>query len=271
MPKSDNSGCEYKTCEDLTSNCNEFYTGNDDQICTLNSSGKKCEIKSCSSLTENCGQLIPFSSYLKCELIKEGQCGILYKKCEEFTNDACDEFSGNDENVQCLLDSETNKCKQITCDELKFNECYKFKIYDKDKVCELFRDKCKIQSCSDFDFFTCETVEFSRPAHKCIKLDSGCTFTTCYETDPSDCSKFIPVNTAYKCTLNSSGDQCQIKRKECGEFSKDECTLFNIEENLEETNGKFCLEKDGKCELKSNKQKNLEFQSFILLMLCLLV
>ena len=43
--KSDKSGCEYKSCEDLTSYCGRFDTGEDDKICTFNSEDNVCEIK----------------------------------------------------------------------------------------------------------------------------------------------------------------------------------------------------------------------------------
>ena len=267
IPKSDNSGCEYKSCEELTSNCEKFYTGNDDdKICTLNSSGNKWEIKSCSSLTENCGQLIPYKSYQKCALISEGQCGIVTKDCEDFKSDECDEYSPeNEEYTRCLLDQATNKCKKITCEDLSSSECDKFVIYKNDKVCAPYGNKCKIQSCKDFSSDICESVEFSFQGFKCINTDKGCEYSTCYDTDPSKCGNFIPINKAYKCYLNRG--QCDFGRKKCEELSKNECDLFNIEDNLEETNGKKCVEDDGKCVLNSNK---LEFSFFVLFILFLL-
>jgi hypothetical protein len=80
IEKSDESGCEYKSCSDLTSNCNEFYTGDEDQICTLNTSTKKCEIKKCSEASkDNCGQLIPHYNDLKCALNEENKCQIIIR------------------------------------------------------------------------------------------------------------------------------------------------------------------------------------------------
>ena len=89
IKKTDNTGCEYKSCEDLTSDCGRFDTDEDDKICALNSSDNICEIKLCSSLTENCDQLVPFNDGLKCALISEGQCGITYKDCEEYDISQC--------------------------------------------------------------------------------------------------------------------------------------------------------------------------------------
>ena len=266
LPKSDKTGCEYKSCTDLTSNCNQFYTGNDDQICTPNSSGNKCEIKSCSSLTSKCEEFIPYYSRVKCASIREGTCEIVNKECEEYKSDECEEYSSSGD-TKCLLDSSTNKCKKFTCAELPKTECSKFKLYEEDKVCAPDGDNCKIKSCTDFSSEICETVEFSYEGYKCTKSSSGCSFTTCQTTNPSNCGKFIPTNKAYKCYLDSDSGKCFTETKDCGELSKGECHLFNTEDNLEDTNGKKCVEDDGKCVLNSKK---IEFPAFIILILLFL-
>ena len=266
IPKSDKTGCEYKTCEDLTSNCNKFYTGNEDQICTLNSSGDKCEIKSCSSLTSNCEQLTPYSSNLKCALIADGSCQIMNKECEDYKSDECEDYysPSNDDPKQCLLDSSTNKCKKFSCEELPKTECSKFKINEENKVCASDGNNCKIQSCEDFSSEICESIEFSNDDYKCVNSDSGCTFTTCLKTEPPNCGKFVPTNKAFKCYFSRHAQKCVLESKDCEEFSKGECNLFNTEKNLDGTDGKKCVEDDGKCVLNSKK---LEFSTFFILIL----
>ena len=268
IPKSDKTGCEYKTCEELSSDCGRFYTGEDDQICTLNSSGDRCEIKFCSSLISNCGQLTPYDSRLKCASIEEGTCRIVEKECEEYKNDECENYysSSDDGSTKCLLDSSTNKCKKFTCAELPKTECSKFEINEENKVCAPDGNNCKIKSCEDFSSDICESIEFYREDYKCVKSSSGCTFTTCEQTNPSNCGEFIPINKAYKCYLSSHG-KCTTETKDCGELSRGECHLFNTEDNLEDTNGKKCVEDDGKCVLNSKK---IEFSAFIILILLFL-
>ena len=261
--KSDKSGCEYKSCEDLTSDCGRFNSGEDDKICTFNSEDNVCEIKLCSSLTENCEQLIPFNyEDKKCALISEGQCGIKNKDCEEYDTSQCEKWGGSEEEPlsRCEYNPSLKKCVKFTCEELSNTECSKFEVYEADKVCAPYGDKCKIQSCEEISPDICETVEFPYPGDKCVKSDSGCTLNRCQDTDPSECENFIPVNKAYKCTLNSYRGECEWKYKECEELSGDECDAFNINDNLEKTDGKKCVEKDGKCMLNSKK---LEFSFFI--------
>ncbi len=110
--KSDKSGCEYKTCEELTSDCGRFNSGEDDKICAFNSENNICEIKSCSSLTENCGQLIPFDTDKKCTMISEGQCGIRNKDCEEYDIYQCEKYYPNEGEplTRCAYDPSLKKC-----------------------------------------------------------------------------------------------------------------------------------------------------------------
>lgn len=148
IAKSDESGCEYKSCSDLTSNCNEFWTGDEDQICTLNTSTKKCEIKKCSEASSgNCGQLIPYYNYRKCALNENEQCEIKNKECEEYKNNECDQNGGNGEK-KCLPDLTSDHCKLSSCEELSKTECSNYKTYDREKVCAPKGDKCQIQTCS---------------------------------------------------------------------------------------------------------------------------
>ena len=255
LPKSDKTGCEYKSCTDLTSNCNQFYTGNDDQICTPNSSGNKCEIKSCSSLTSKCEEFIPNVSYLKCSFNGGDTCQIINKECEDYKSDECENYysPSDDDPKQCLLDSSTNKCKKFSCEELPKTECSKYKINEEDKICASDGNNCKIQSCKDFSSEICESIEFSNEDYKCINSDSGCTFTTCLKTEPPNCGKFVPKNKAFKCYFSRHAQRCVVESKDCEEFSKGECNLFNNEKNLDGTNGKKCVEDDGKCVLNSKK------------------
>ena len=271
IKKSDNTGCEYKTCEDLTSDCGRFETDDPDKICTLNSSDNICEIKSCSSLTENCDQLTPFNDGLKCALISKGQCGITNKDCEEYDYSQCEKYASKEGEplTRCAYDPTLKRCAKFTCEELSNTECSKFEVYETGKVCAPFGNNCKIQSCPDFSSDICETIEFSNPADRCVNSETGCTFTSCYNYDPQECEKYIPVTNAYKCFFNSYYGQCEFGYKDCEELSKDECDLFNMKDNMERTHGKKCVYSDdeGKCVLNSKK---LEFSTFILLFILLL-
>ena len=268
IAKSDESGCEYKSCSDLTSNCNEFYTGDEDQICTLDTSTKKCEIKKCSEASKDkCGELIPYDKTRKCALNEDNKCQILVKNCEEFNNNECYRSRGDGEK-QCLPDTASDHCKLYSCEELSNTECNNYKIYDGEKVCAPKGDKCQIQTCSDFtDKEICESVKFFNRGIKCAYSDSGCILSSCYNMDKSECGNFIPSNKIYKCYYDNDKGKCQTDYKNCEEFSSGECDFFNIEDNLEGTNGKKCVEDDGKCVLNS---KNVEFSAYFFLILFLL-
>lgn len=268
IEKSDESGCEYKSCSDLTSNCNEFYTGDEDQICTLNTSTKKCEIKKCSEASkDNCGQLIPHDNYLKCALNEENKCQIINKGCEDYNKDEC-HHHGGDGDKRCLPDLTNNKCKLASCEELPKEECSNYKTYDGEKVCVPKGDTCVLQACEEItDKTTCEKAEFLDIGIKCVYSDSKCTLSSCEKMDKTKCGNFIPLDKRYKCYYDSEDDQCYTEEKSCEELSKGECDLFNTEDNLEDTNGKKCVEDDGKCVLNSKK---VEFPAFILLILFLL-
>jgi hypothetical protein len=277
LPKADDSGCEYKSCSDLTSNCNRFFTGNDDEICTLNTQTKKCEIKLCSSLTSSseCGKLIPFRSEQKCAYNEdESKCIITYKDCEELDNDKCDYYSpsGDDGDKRCLLDSSTKKCKMLSCEELPKTECSKYIPNEVGKVCFADGNNCKLQTCPDLSPDVCETVEFDDSGSKCVKSGKSCTLSTCNSMSKTECGNFIPVNKLYKCYYEENAKGCITGYKDCSEFAKDECNLFNTEDNLEDTNGAKCVESDGKCVLSSKKSnsKMLEFPAFISLIIFLL-
>ena len=272
LPKSDDSGCEYKSCTDLTSNCNEFNTSDEDKICTFNPTTRKCEIKLCSEgLKENCGELKPYYPDQKCAFnADENKCKITFKECEELDSDKCDWYyskSEDDANKKCILDSSNGKCKKFECSELPKTECSKFKPNNNEEVCTPYENNCKLLTCSQLPVDTCETIEFSNPGIKCVKSGKSCTISKCEEMSTSDCGKFTPVDKTYKCYYSSNANQCTYKHKNCEEFSKGECNLFNIEDNLEDTNGKKCVEDDGKCVLNSKK---LEFSAFIILILFLL-
>ena len=274
LKKADNSGCEYKSCEDLTSNCNKFYTGNEDEICTLNPTTNKCEIKLCSSLTENCEQLTPYYSEKKCALNEdETKCEITYKDCEELDSDYCDYYipSGDDGSKKCLPDSK-GKCKKSSCEELSKTECSKYITGEAGKVCLPDGDNCKVQSCEEISPDICETIEFDDPGSKCIKSGTKCTFSSCDLMTESTCGDFKPVNKLYKCYYEENYGRCTYAYKECTDFASGECNLFNVEDNLEDTNGAKCVESDGKCALSSKKSnsKMLEFPALICLIVSLL-
>ena len=281
LPKDEddeNSGCEYRGCEDLTSNCDRFYTGDDDKICTINSSRNKCEIKTCSSLTSesNCGKFIPYNSGLKCAFNRENnKCQITKKDCEEIDSHNCGTYRSDvDEGTKkCIPDSKSGKCKKSSCEELSKTECSNFTPDDREKVCAPDGEKCKVQSCPEISPDICETIPFQNPGSKCVKSGNSCTFSTCSSMDKSKCGDFIPVNKLYKCYYDEEYGRCNYDNKECSDFARGECDLFNTEDNLEDTDGKKCVESDGKCALSSKKSnsKMLEFPAFMSLIVLLLL
>ena len=212
-------------------------------------------------------------------MVSENKCGIIKKTCEEFDIWRCDKYSSDEGKplTRCEYSQTENKCKEFTCEQLSKNECSKFDVNEDNKVCAPSGNNCAIHSCEDFDSTICETIEFSNPAYKCMNTDEGCKFKSIYEynnlEDGEVCEEFIPVNKAYKCIYNSYYKSCEIKAKECGELSKDECDLFNFKDNLDRTDGKKCVysDDDGKCVLNStSNSKNVEFCAYIFLILFLL-
>ena len=279
LPKDYNdedSGCEYRACSDLTSNCNQFFTGNEDEICTLNSAGNQCEIKTCSTLTENCGQFIPYSPEKKCALNSgENKCEITVKDCEELDSKYCNYYtpSADDGTKRCLPDSSNGKCKKASCEELSKTECSKYIPDGAGKVCIPDGNNCRLQSCSEISPDICETIEFDDPGSKCVKSGTSCTFSTCDSMTESTCGDFIPINKLFKCYYEENSGRCITGYKECSDFARGECDLFNTEDNLEDTDGAKCVESDGKCTLGSQKSnsKMLEFPASISLIVLLLL
>ena len=275
----EDSGCEYKACSDFTSKCYQFNTGDDDKICTLNSSGNKCEIKTCSSLTSesDCAKFIPYYANKKCAFNnEEKKCKITKKNCEELDSNNCNAYSpsdGDDGTKKCIPDSKSGKCKKSSCEELSKTECSNFTPDDREKVCAPDGEKCKVQSCPEISPDICETIPFQNPGSKCVKSGNSCTFSTCSSMDKSKCGDFIPVNKLYKCYYDEEYGRCNYDNKECSDFARGECDLFNTEDNLEDTDGKKCVESDGKCALSSKKSnsKMLEFPAFMSLIVLLLL
>ena len=274
----ENSGCEYKACSDLTSNCNQFFTGNEDEICTLNSAGNQCEIKLCSSLTSasDCGQLTPYYPYQKCAFNSgDSKCAITIKDCEELGSNYCNLYtpSSDDGTKRCLPDSSNGKCKKASCEELSKTECSKYIPDEVGKVCIPDGNNCRLQSCSEISPDICETIEFDDPGSKCVKSGTSCTFSTCDTMTESTCGDFIPINKLFKCYYEENAGRCITGYKECSDFARGECDLFNTEDNLEDTDGAKCVESDGKCTLGSQKSnsKMLEFPAFISLIVLLLL
>ena len=93
IQKTDKSGCELNSCQDLVSNCDRFSFGNSDEKCVMNSDNTHCEIKKCSDLKSDCGNFIPEEFRYKCVQndLKTG-CESKLKNCDEFDKDKCDEF-----------------------------------------------------------------------------------------------------------------------------------------------------------------------------------
>ena len=84
IQKTDKSGCELNSCQDLVSNCDRFSIGNSDEKCVMNSDNTHCEIKRCSDLKSDCGNFIPEDFLYKCveNALKTG-CEPKSKNCDE--------------------------------------------------------------------------------------------------------------------------------------------------------------------------------------------
>ena len=198
---------------------------------------------------------------------------MIPKTCEDYKKDECNWYTPSSSDYRCVYDDAAQKCKEKKCEELSKTECSKFKIWpnsDQDQnvgTCAPFGDKCKIQKCSDFTSKeSCEKVTFSDERYKCTFSGNLCTLSDCRSLK-SNCGSFIPLDPLYKCVSSEDGDRCYTEPKDCEELSKGQCDLFNTEDNLEDTNGKKCVEEDGKCTLLS---KNLEISALLLSLLLFL-
>ena len=274
---SDTGGCIEKACKDLTSNlCKYFRPKNEDEICASKSGNDGCEIKTCSELSsDKCNEFIPHDSYYEYKCVKNGDvCQMTRKACEDYKKeDDCDRYYSDDREYRCVYDDATQKCKEKKCEELSKTECSKFEIWSYSdqnqnlETCAPFGDKCKIQKCSDFTSQdTCEKVTFSDKGYKCTFSSNQCTLSNCGSLK-SNCGSFIPLDPLYKCVSYEDAERCYTDQKDCEELSKGQCDLFNTEYNLEDTNGKRCVEEDGKCTLHS---KNLEISALLLSLLLFL-
>ena len=273
---SETGGCFEKACKELPSNfCKYFQPYDADETCVSKSGNDGCEIKTCSELSsDKCNEFIPHENYYNYKCAKIGDaCQLILKTCEDYKKDECDSYYSDDREYRCVYDDAAQKCKVKKCEELSKTECSKFIIRpnsDQDQnleTCAPFGDKCKIQKCSDFTSQdTCEKVIFSDEGYKCTFSKNLCTLSNCRSLK-SNCGSFIPLDPLYKCVSSEDGDRCYTEPKDCEELSKGQCDLFNTEDNLEDTNGKKCVEEDGKCTLHS---KNLEIPALLLSLLLFL-
>ena len=273
---SEKGGCVEKPCKELTSNlCKYFQIYIPDEKCVSKSGNDGCEIKTCSELSsDKCNEFIPHENYYYYKCAKIGDaCQLILKTCEDYKKDECDRYYSDDREYRCVYDDAAQKCKEKKCEELSKTECSKFKIWPNSEndqnlgTCTPFGDKCKIQKCGDFTSKdTCEKVTFTDEGYKCTFSNKLCTLSNCRSLK-SNCGSFIPLDPLYKCVSDGDGEGCHTEQKDCGELSKGQCDLFNTEDNLEDTNGKRCVEEDGKCTLHS---KNLEISALLLSLLLFL-
>lgn len=179
----------------------------------------------------------------------------------DYTPDNCDEFFDDKTLDKCVLDTTTNKCKLFRCQDLSSSECDKFGIEREHRICVPKGEKCQIQTCSDFSKEVCETIKYSDPGYKCIYTEYGCAPRSCYYSSEPDCDLFIPLDPLNRCVPSDGG--CAIRSLSCEELDKDQCDLYNTEEDKE--NGVWlCVEKDGKCVIGS---KYVEISLLFLLLL----
>ena len=273
---SETGGCIEKACKELTSNlCKYFRPNNEDEICASKSGNDGCEIKKCSELSsDKCNEFYPHEDYYNKKCVKNGDaCEMTSKTCEDYKKDECNWYTPSSSDYRCVYDDADQKCKEKKCEELSKTECSKFKIWPNSaqdqnlETCAPFGDKCKIQKCSDFTSQdTCEKVTFSDKGYKCTFSSNQCTLSNCGSLK-SNCGSFIPLDPLYKCVSYEDAEGCYYDQKDCEELSKGQCDLFNTEKNLEDTNGKRCVEEDGKCTLLS---KNLEISALLLSLLLFL-
>ena len=273
---SETGGCFESACKELPSNfCTYFRPYTDDEICAPKSGNDGCEIKTCSELSsDKCNEFIPHEDYYDYKCVKIGNlCQTTSKTCEDYKKDECYRYSPSDSDYRCVYDDADQKCKVKKCEELSKTECSKFKIWPNSaqdqnlETCAPFGDKCKIQKCSDFTSKdTCEKVTFSDEGYKCTFSNNQCTLSNCGSLK-SNCGSFIPLDPLYKCVSYEDAEGCYYDQKDCEELSKGQCDLFNTEDNLKDTNGKKCVEEDGKCTLHS---KNLEIPALLLSLLLFL-
>lgn len=274
---SETGGCFEKACKELPSNfCKYFQPYDADETCVSKSGNDGCEIKTCSELSsDKCNEFIPHENYYSYKCAKIGDtCQLILKTCEDYKKDECDKYYySQGSEYRCIYDAAAQKCKEKKCEELSKTECSKFEIWSYSdqnqnlETCAPFGDKCKIQKCGDFTSKdTCEKVTFSDKGYKCTFSNKLCTLSNCRSLK-SNCGSFIPLDPLYKCVSDGDGDGCYTETKDCEELSKGQCDLFNTEDNLEDTNGKKCVEEDGKCTLLS---KNLETSALLLSLLLFL-
>ena len=116
----------------------------------MNSEKTHCEIKRCSDLTSNCEQFITNDDHIKCVLNDEKtQCELRDKECEEFDISKCDDYTGTVDE-RCILDSSSNKCKLIRCQDLSSSECSKFITRYRDQICAPSGNKCEFKTSCRF-------------------------------------------------------------------------------------------------------------------------
>jgi hypothetical protein len=85
--------CILKTCENLTvSECESFIFDDNNYKCIIDKN--ECKLSSCIELTGNCESFIPNIPLSVCkEDPSDGRCIFEMKKCEEMTNDLCDQWN----------------------------------------------------------------------------------------------------------------------------------------------------------------------------------
>ena len=265
MPTPDGTGCNYYSCDELESNC-KLYQVNDDlnENCVFNSDGTHCELKTCTDSVEDCSSFTPYDSRYKCVSGDSG-CKVTKKECHEFKPKKCHQYV-HELGEKCILDSESNKCKLIHCEELSNTECLNYDFEDGYFTCYPEGDNCKMKECREFSEDVCETIKFSYPENKCkYSAENGCELYSCLNMNPGECEDFIPFDPLYKCYEENG--RCTTNLKKCEELSEDQCDLYNVESILSKTKKK-CKKKNGQCVLDSKK---LEYSILFLILLFFLL
>ena len=92
MAKSDKSGCDYYSCEDLETKCNSFHEYDSmNEKCVSKTDNSGCELKRCTDLTSECSSFSPRDPRYKCVSGNSG-CEIIKKECQEFDPKDCDDY-----------------------------------------------------------------------------------------------------------------------------------------------------------------------------------
>ena len=128
LPKKDNSGCEYKTCETLSNTeCSKFVVYEANKACVPD--GDSCQILQCEQMSPNICESIEFQD-IGSKCVKSGS-GCILATCNSMTESTCGEFIPVNKLYKCYFDdgygcTDTEK----ECSDFDIGECNLFNTED---------------------------------------------------------------------------------------------------------------------------------------------